>query len=117
MLGKKDCRQTDGLSFSACLSDCLCVLTNFTKNPSLPNPTTLTDFSLIPSHCTAFTHDVNTNAPKKPQPPPPPTLFKQSLPSAITSSIISHSSYRTKKRNKTKGKASVSSPCSLETPG
>lgn len=78
MLGKKDCRQkdrwTDTETRLLCLSDCLCVHTNFTKHPSLPNPTTTIGFSWIPSHCTAFTHDVYTNAPKKPQPPPPPTV-------------------------------------------
>lgn len=76
MFGEKDCRQTDGLRqhFSACLSECLCVHTIITKHPSLPNPTAPTNFSLIPSHCTAFTHDVNTDAPRKPQLPPPPTV-------------------------------------------
>lgn len=40
------------------------------------------DFSLTLTHCIAFTCDVNTNTPKKPQPPP-----------VLTALIISHSSY------------------------
>lgn len=112
MPGEKDCIQTG--SQTCCVRmTVFSVHTNLAEHPSIPNPTTIIDSSLIPTHCIALARDVNTNAPKEPQPPPVLTAF------TICNHLINHLSLKlsNQKGNKTKGKASVSSPCSLETPG
>lgn len=56
------------------VSQPVCVHVTFIEHPTIPIPTTLV---WVRHHRTVqpFTHVVNTDAPKKPQPPPPPTLF------------------------------------------
>lgn len=104
---------TDRQSDVSCLHDCFFCAYEPCRASINTNPTTVIDFSLIPTHCIALTRDVNTNAPKEPQPPPVLTAF------TICNHFINHLSLKllNQKGNKTKGKASVSSPCSLETPG
>lgn len=105
MLGKRDGQSTDrwaGHKNQTLLPIFVTVLVS--KHPQLPNPPIPIDLKVLLSHFTAFTHDVNTNKPTKPQAPSPPAQFWQPLPFAVTSSIIFHSSYQTKKRKETKPK-------------
>lgn len=97
---------------TSCLSDCLCVHTNFTKHPSIPNPTTAIDFSLILTHCIAFTWDVNTSTPKKPQPPPVLTAF------TIRNHLINHLSLKllNQKKNQNQRKGVSQQPLLLRNP-